>query len=176
MLPSPGVFCRVSYEASSRSFVFASNQGQQSKSRLNAKETEMGFYGKIGMNNGIIVGYGNLYTVEVNFLNLTTYETSENIALNTERSVECSIDRIRNHIHVNACYELVNSCIEKLVLALELSELPLMQVLKVRILGSASLQGCAVIAECSRICCSHCAWFCGDECKALFRLWCSVLR
>ena len=38
---SPGVFCRVSYEASSRSFVFASNQGQQSKSRLNAKETEM---------------------------------------------------------------------------------------------------------------------------------------
>ena len=59
---SPGVFCRVSYEASSRSFVFASNQGQQSKSRLNAKETEMGFYGRIGMNNGIIVGYGNLST------------------------------------------------------------------------------------------------------------------
>lgn len=59
---SPGVFCRVSYEASSRSFVFASNQGQQSKSRLNAKETEMGFYGRIGMSNGIIVGYGNLST------------------------------------------------------------------------------------------------------------------
>lgn len=59
---SPGVFCHISYEASSRSFVFASNQGQQSKSRLNAKETEMGFYGRIGMSNGIIVGYGNLST------------------------------------------------------------------------------------------------------------------
>ena len=59
---SPGVFCHISYEASSRSFLFASNQGQQSRSRLNAKETEMGFYSRIGMNNGIIVGYGNLST------------------------------------------------------------------------------------------------------------------
>ena len=59
---SPGVFCHISYEAASRSFVFASNQGQKSKSSLNAKETEMGFYSRIGMNNGIIVGYGNLST------------------------------------------------------------------------------------------------------------------
>lgn len=59
---SPGVFCHISYETSSRSFLFKSNQGQQSRSRLNAKETEMGFYSRIGMNNGIIVGYGNLST------------------------------------------------------------------------------------------------------------------
>ncbi len=59
---SPGVFCHISYEASSKSFLFASNQGQQSRSRLNAKETEMGFYSRIGMNNGVFVGYGNLST------------------------------------------------------------------------------------------------------------------
>lgn len=59
---SPGVFCHISYEASSKSFLFTSNQGQQSRSRLNAKETEMGFYSRIGMNNGVFVGYGNLST------------------------------------------------------------------------------------------------------------------
>lgn len=61
---SPGVFCHIGYEASSRSFVFSSNQGGSSRSRLNAKEMEMGLFSRIGMNNGVIVGYGNLSTTD----------------------------------------------------------------------------------------------------------------
>lgn len=57
---SPGVFCRISYDAASRSYAFVSNQGQSSKSVFDAEDTRRGNSGRIGMNNGLIVGYGNL--------------------------------------------------------------------------------------------------------------------
>lgn len=57
---SPGVFCKISYSPSTRSYVFSSNQGQNSSSVFNAIDTQRGNEGKIGMNNGLIVGYGNL--------------------------------------------------------------------------------------------------------------------
>lgn len=57
---SPGVFCRISYDTPSRSYAFSSNQGQSSKSVFDAKDTERGNSGRIGMNNGLFVGYGNL--------------------------------------------------------------------------------------------------------------------
>lgn len=59
---SPGIFCKISYDASSRSYVFSSNQSQETKSRFDAKDTERGNAGRMGMNNGLIVGYGNLST------------------------------------------------------------------------------------------------------------------
>lgn len=57
---SPGIFCKISYDAATTSYAFSSNQGQSSKSRFDARDTERGNAGRIGMNNGIIVGYGNL--------------------------------------------------------------------------------------------------------------------
>lgn len=57
---SPGVFCKISYVASSKSYAFSSNQGQSSTSVFDARDTERGNSGRIGMNNGVIVGYGNL--------------------------------------------------------------------------------------------------------------------
>lgn len=59
---SPGVFCKISYEPASRSYAFSSNQGQSSRSVFNAEDSRRGNEGKIGMNNGIFVGYGNLST------------------------------------------------------------------------------------------------------------------
>lgn len=59
---SPGVFCRISYDAASRSYAFSSNQGMSSTSVFNAEDTRRGNEGKIGMSNGLIVGYGNLST------------------------------------------------------------------------------------------------------------------
>lgn len=59
---SPGVFCKISYASSSRSYAFTSNQGLSSTSVFDAKDVERGNSGKIGMNNGLIVGYGNLST------------------------------------------------------------------------------------------------------------------
>lgn len=57
---SPGVFCEISYDARSRSYIFVNNQAQRDSSRLNSVDFQLGNEGKIGMNNGLIVGYGNL--------------------------------------------------------------------------------------------------------------------
>lgn len=57
---SPGVFCKISYVAASRSYAFSSNQGQNSTSVFNAQDAQRGNASRIGMNNGVIVGYGNL--------------------------------------------------------------------------------------------------------------------
>lgn len=59
---SPGVFCRISYDAATKSYAFTSNQGMSSRSVFDAKDTERGNSGHIGMNNGLYVGYGNLST------------------------------------------------------------------------------------------------------------------
>lgn len=61
---SPGVFCKISYNAARRSYAFSSNQGQSSTSVFDAKDTERGNSSRIGMNNGLFVGYGNLSTNE----------------------------------------------------------------------------------------------------------------
>lgn len=62
---SPGVFCKISYDAPTRSYAFSSNQGQASKSPFDAKDTQRGNSGRMGMNNGLIVGYGNLSVADV---------------------------------------------------------------------------------------------------------------
>jgi hypothetical protein len=59
---SPGVFCLIRYDASKKAFAFSSNQGLSSTSAMTAIEQQQGFATRIGMNNGIIVGYGNLST------------------------------------------------------------------------------------------------------------------
>lgn len=56
---SPGVFCKISYDAPTRSYAFSNNQGDGTKSTFDAKDTQRGNSGRIGMNNGLIVGYGN---------------------------------------------------------------------------------------------------------------------
>ena len=61
---SPSVFCKISYDPSKRAFVFSSNQGLSSTSAITAIEQQQGFSSRIGMNNGLIVGYGNLSTDE----------------------------------------------------------------------------------------------------------------
>lgn len=57
---SPGVFCKISYDAATRSYVFSNNQGLSRTSVFNAEDTRRGNSGKIGMSNGLFVGYGNL--------------------------------------------------------------------------------------------------------------------
>lgn len=60
---SPGIFCKISYTASPRpAYSFASNQGQSSTSAFDAIDTQRGNASRIGMNNGIYVGYCNLLT------------------------------------------------------------------------------------------------------------------
>lgn len=59
---SPGVFCRISYQLGSKQFLFANNQGAQTICRINAVDEERfaKYNQSVGMNNGLIVGYGNL--------------------------------------------------------------------------------------------------------------------
>lgn len=71
---SPGVFCKISYEASSRSYLFANNQGLSSRSAFNAIDSENHNESRIGMNNGLIVGYGNLSTTETGSYTFFAYD------------------------------------------------------------------------------------------------------
>lgn len=57
---SPGIFCKITYDAASRSYVFTNNQGQSSRSGFNDIDRQSNNERRIGMNNGLIVGYGNL--------------------------------------------------------------------------------------------------------------------
>lgn len=59
---SPGVFCRISYQLASKQYLFQNNQGAQTTSRINAIDEERfaKYNQSVGMNNGLIVGYGNL--------------------------------------------------------------------------------------------------------------------
>lgn len=60
---SPGVFCKISYDNSKKAYVFTNNQGQNSSTPLTASEIErLGRTSRVGLNNGLIVGYGNLST------------------------------------------------------------------------------------------------------------------
>ena len=60
---SPGVFCKITYNNSKRAYVFTNNQGQSSSTPLTAPEIErLGRTSRVGLNNGLIVGYGNLST------------------------------------------------------------------------------------------------------------------
>ena len=60
---SPGVFCKISYDNSKKAYVFTNNQGQSSSTPLTAPEIErLGRTSRVGLNNGLIVGYGNLST------------------------------------------------------------------------------------------------------------------
>lgn len=54
MTPNSGAF--VTITTVGKQFVFTSNQGLSSKVNITAKEEQMGY--SLGMNNGIIVGYG----------------------------------------------------------------------------------------------------------------------
>ena len=57
---SPGVFCMIKYLPSRNAYSFTSNQGQNTINNFDAKDTERRNGTRIGMNNGLIVGYGNL--------------------------------------------------------------------------------------------------------------------
>lgn len=57
---SPGVFCIIRYLPNRNAYSFTSNQGQNSISNFDAKDTERKNGTRIGMNNGLIVGYANL--------------------------------------------------------------------------------------------------------------------
>lgn len=58
---SPGVFCKISYDNSKKAYVFTNNQGQSSSKPLYQDEqTRLANGSRVGLNNGIIVGYGNL--------------------------------------------------------------------------------------------------------------------
>jgi hypothetical protein len=60
---SPGVFCKITYNNSKKAYVFTNNQGQSSSTPLTASEIErLGRTSRVGLNNGLIVGYGNLST------------------------------------------------------------------------------------------------------------------
>ena len=56
---SPGVFCLISYNAQKKVFTCTSNNGQSTPSSIYADEQQQGMTSRIGMNNGIIVGYSN---------------------------------------------------------------------------------------------------------------------
>lgn len=71
---SPGVFCKISYDAATKSYAFSSNQGLSSRSVFDAKDTERGNSGKIGMNNGLFVGYGNLSTTDAGGYTFYAYD------------------------------------------------------------------------------------------------------
>lgn len=60
---SPGVFCKITYNNSKKAYVFTNNQGQSTPAPLTAPEIErLGRTSRVGLNNGLIVGYGNLST------------------------------------------------------------------------------------------------------------------
>lgn len=57
---SPGIFCVIKYLPNRTAYSFSSNQRLTSISNFDAKDTERGNGTRIGMNNGLIVGYANL--------------------------------------------------------------------------------------------------------------------
>jgi hypothetical protein len=63
---SPGVFCKISYDNSKKTYVFTNNQGQSSPSNpLSQNElTRLANGSRVGLNNGLIVGYGNLSSTD----------------------------------------------------------------------------------------------------------------
>lgn len=62
---SPGVFCKITYNNSKKAYVFTNNQGQSSSTPLTASEIErLGRTSRVGLNNGLIVGYGSLSSTD----------------------------------------------------------------------------------------------------------------
>ena len=60
---APGTFCKISFTSSPRpAYSFATNQGQSSPSPFDAIDTQRGNANRIGMNNGIYVGFANQLT------------------------------------------------------------------------------------------------------------------
>jgi hypothetical protein len=60
---SPGKFCKITYVSSPRpAYSFSTNQGQSSTSPFNDIDTQSGNANRIGMNNGLYVGYANMLT------------------------------------------------------------------------------------------------------------------
>lgn len=58
---SPGTFCTITFKYSSTYYyVFKTNLGQSSESIFNAIDQQRDNHLRIGMNNGVIVGFGNL--------------------------------------------------------------------------------------------------------------------
>ncbi len=57
---APGTFCKISFTSSPRpAYSFTTNQGQSSTSPFDAIDTQRGNAKRIGMNNGIYVGFAN---------------------------------------------------------------------------------------------------------------------
>ena len=59
---SKGIFCKISHKSNCGAlyFVFRNCQGQTSESIFNAIDQRLQSQNRLGMNNGVIVGYGNL--------------------------------------------------------------------------------------------------------------------
>lgn len=58
---SPGVFCTIRYEATGGGrYVFENNQGLDSYKNFNAIDQQSGNNLRVGMNQALVVGYGNL--------------------------------------------------------------------------------------------------------------------
>lgn len=59
---SPGVFCKISYKIGNgaKYFIFESNQNASSESIFNAIDERLENEKRIGLYNGLVVGFGNL--------------------------------------------------------------------------------------------------------------------
>lgn len=55
---SPGVFCIIKIDGTGKAFMFENNFGQRSSCRFTAVDERLSHH--LGMNNGVIVGYGTL--------------------------------------------------------------------------------------------------------------------
>lgn len=62
---SPGVFCKITYNNSKKAYVFTNNQGQStSKPLYQDEQTRLANGSRVGLNNGLIVGYGSLSSTD----------------------------------------------------------------------------------------------------------------
>ncbi len=59
---SPGVFCRISFviDNGAKYYLFENNQGDATRSIFNAKDDTQENHRRLGQNNGLVVGFGNM--------------------------------------------------------------------------------------------------------------------
>lgn len=73
---SPGVFCKITYDLSTHRYVFTNNAGLTSSSLPLSEEEQrrLNEGSRVGMNNGLAVGYGNLSTEETGAYTFFAYD------------------------------------------------------------------------------------------------------
>lgn len=74
-MASPGVFCKISYNNSKKAYIFTNNQGQTSSTPISQDEqTRLANGSRVGLNNGLIVGYGNLSSTDTGGYTLYAFD------------------------------------------------------------------------------------------------------